>query len=203
MLASSSSCFIKQHLFCASVWVNLWPLNTYAFACSSPNIMRHSHSSTNSHFLQQLGWFRARTSWLEHVPEGKLCSAVAFHVFRRFELGEPVSHHASLPPVVGASRCATRIGVVDECSLSVAKCMGKGYMLVVGRGIGPPTAVHTRFSQCTKICRTTTLQLAMIAAAAVPRWSGIYVPDVVVSADSNHNQITPFRIAMMRSSETK
>merc|ERR1711924_356964 len=79
--------------------------------------------------------------------------------------------------------------------------MGGACMLVMGNGIGPPTSVHRKNGQAGVVCRASTLQLALLSsssrAAPVPRWGGIYAPDVLVFSDGESRHIPRFRMDMV------
>lgn len=77
-------------------------------------------------------------------------------------------------------------------------------MLVAGKGIGQPVECYLRgrrASQCKYVFSRTTLQLAMLSDESwgkpIPRWGGVYVPDVMVFKDDEGNAIAPFRVAML------
>lgn len=74
-------------------------------------------------------------------------------------------------------------------------------MLIMGQEIGPPVRAHNGTGQCSVICRATTFQIAYLSgtscALTVPRCGGVYVPDVLVFADSERRPIEPFRMGMV------
>ena len=74
-------------------------------------------------------------------------------------------------------------------------------MLVMGNSMGPPIEGHTGTGQCALLCRSATLQVAILSgdsrASPVPRWGGIYVPDVLIFSGTDGRNITPFRMSMV------
>jgi len=116
-----------------------------------------------------------------------------------------VCRYNSLDPISAGTLIATKIEVVDECCLSVARRLGgRACLLVNGREIGEWIAgsqISARAGQLGLLCNTTTLQPAMAAGGheglPIPRWGGIYVPNVLVFRDSEGTTIPHFRMPML------
>jgi len=102
----------------------------------------------------------------------------------------------------------TEIRVVRSCSLAAAQAAGGRAMLLVhGREHGPLS--EHQFGQGGSVIRTSTLQQAVRATsgfdrAPVPRWGGIYTPEVLVTADGEGRPLDkPFRVAMLYAAATR
>eukprot|EP00419_Tripos_fusus_P048487 CAMPEP_0172835490 /NCGR_PEP_ID=MMETSP1075-20121228/25801_1 /TAXON_ID=2916 /ORGANISM="Ceratium fusus, Strain PA161109" /LENGTH=626 /DNA_ID=CAMNT_0013678549 /DNA_START=86 /DNA_END=1966 /DNA_ORIENTATION=+ len=102
------------------------------------------------------------------------------------------------------------IEVEDKCCLQLGQQLGeKACLLVHGRQQGP-LAEHKKEGQATAVLRSSMLKQAVLSTPrthrsteegtprAVPRYGGIYIPDVQVKGDSSDQPFeTPFALSMV------
>lgn len=122
---------------------------------------------------------------------------------RRREPGGPAIFYDRMEPVLTTTQWQTAIGVEPVCCLHRARqSLGNPCLLVTDCQFGSNASRDN--GGMDTITRASTLWVAVDASAppgdaapCTPPWGGIYVPDVLVFADSEGEVVEPWRLSMI------